>query len=442
MSNIFLNKSTKFKCKGGNGVFFKVRNGDSLTKINGEGVLSQDCILELVGTPHPGQCNMIPDPSTGAPSPCKALTVGGNWNNTSNVKVSGKRMLGSECSINCPLVMTEIIPFAPTYRGNNVDDRTSDFVVSIGAVPATPTSSLNSSKVFNSGSENAYVGSGISEKSETASGKNEESDKREKNYEYALCDYKNCDKAEECEYLKTGCELAETDESINAAQLKNNIGRDEFDLYAMECGNIATTLFKFKKDEFNTYSVAHHHIIPANQCFKQYPEIVKLGNYYGYDINNAKNGICLPTMNQGYDGQDLDLKLEIAFEAMEKLGKQWHKGPHGYSSLTYKINQAIDELFIDCEPIKDYKTSVDEYLEQFRGRLESENKCRAENYEKAKTEFCAAMDHISGKIANKLRKFETEPKKSHSFFVSKIALYYAYNELLNNNKELFFGKEE
>ena len=159
-----------------------------------------------------------------------------------------------------------------------------------------------------------------------------------------------------------------------------------------------------------------------------------MANYYGYDINNALNGICLPSPNQGDSGQTKEQLRNTAFAAMDALGKQWHMGHHEYGSVC----RQIDALFADEKPICDYKTAVDEYLEQFRSKLMSENKCRAAAFDEMAKEFCAGMDHISRKISDKLRRFETDPKQSHSFFVSKLALYYAYHDKLKDHQDIFF----
>lgn len=445
----------------GNAVWFKPQNGDMKTKIKSSEVLLDNCSLRLIGPPRQGQCTLCLDPSTGAPAPCQAWSVPGmGWSNTSKLLVSGKKVLTASCSIKCPIQGT-IKPFKPTFMTINVDNNISGINVSV----SDNTHSENGKNIENNESlnniENAKGNEQIKQEilRETESGEktNGITQNVEYNHEgkivehdagenkgrdvvkYALCDYKNCKKASGCKYLKTDCGLQETDESKNARMLKDNIGKDEFDLYAKECGNIAGTLFGKE-----TYSIAHHHIIPANQCFKQYPEIVKLANYYEYDINNALNGICLPTMNVGYDKQPLEQRLEIAFLAMQKLGKQWHKGPHGYLKLVDEIeciNKEVDDLFLDSRPFKDYKTSVNEYLEQFRIKLTNECRCREANYAEQAEQFCNTMNHICGKIAKKLRMFETDPKKSHSFFVSKIAFYYAYYDKLKDYQDVLFEKE-
>lgn len=415
MGNLYLNKNVKFKCQDGNRVWFKAQNKDSKIKvnINGAEALVDNCSLSLIGAPHPGQCNLFFDPATEQPSPCIAISIPGmGWNNSTNVSVSGKRLLGSSCSIKC-LRQGSIKPFEPTYRPVNVDDNVSDTAISNTKAGISEDSTADTE--------------GENDKQKCEQGKNSE-EKAAERVPYALCDYENCSNAAECEYLKASFEIKEIDGSKNVGMLKENMENGNPDFYKEECRVITSTLFDGK-----TYTVAHHHIIPAKECFRQYPEIVMLANYYNYDINNALNGICLPTMKKGYGGQERDQKLEIAFEAMRKLGKQWHMGPHTNSkraSEIEKISKEIDDCFINSKPIKDYKSSVNEYLDQFRNKLEAESKCRKKHFDIESKDFCDAMNHICRKIENKLRKFESDPQKSHSFFVSNMALYYAYYDVL------------
>lgn len=393
--------------------------------------MADDCGLGLIGPPHPGQCNLMPDPLTGAPSPCIAASIPGmGWNNPSGLTVSGRKALGSSCWISCPR-QGVVKPFKPTYMSINVNDNVPDINICILSETGTPADPQGESwpgesvhEKENGISSDTCFNSDVQQREKEA----DEGSQGSRTAEYALCNYKACKDADSCQYLNASHVPEETNESKNAKTLMENMGREGFDLYAKDCSLIAATLYGKE-----TYSIAHHHIIPVNQCFKQFPELVKLANYYGYDINNALNGICLPTKNQGYDGKALEVQLKIAFLAMEKLGKQWHKGHH-----KYRLEKEIDALFINSKPIKDYKAAVDEYLRQLRDKLSGEGRCRAKNYQEQAEEFTASMNHICRKIADKLRKFETQPKKSHSFFVSKTALYYAYYDVLKDYQDILF----
>lgn len=430
MGKAYLNKNVKFQCQNGNAVWFNAQNGDMKVKIVSAETIMDDCKLSIIGGVRPGQCNLVLTPN-GTPGPCSAPIVSGSWNNDSRFKVGGKGVLTSGCSINCPIGGC-IKPFKPTLMGITVDDAAKMQSVNISLENSS--NSSPSEEKANSSTEKEKTSekfTAITENTVREEKTSEEESNEALNVEYALCDYKNCEKARECEYLKALNTLKETNESKNAAELKINMGKDAFDLYAGECGDIATSLFGSYM-----YSIAHHHIIPANQCFKPFPEIVKLANYYGYNINKAENGISLPTMNLGYDKQPFDLRKEISFTAMDKLGKQWHKGGHKYSC---KISADIDSVL--PRPFLHYKDAVDKELTSFSMMLNEELKCRADNYDQQAAEFTKIMDRICERVAKKLRRFEDNPRKSYPCYISKLAFYFAFQEELVGYENELFGKE-
>lgn len=424
MASTYLNKNVKFQCQFGNAVWFKAQNGDTKVKIREADVLMDDCKLSLIGGPRPGQCNLFIDPSTGAPGACAAVSLSGLWNNNSRVKIGEHNILSSACSISC-LRNGTIKPFKPTLISINVNDDARAEGVSITLESDSQSIENNNQqamkqKIDPDGSQNCETNQNIvNDKSE------------ETNMEYALCDYKSCNMAKECQYLHTSNAVKETIESKNAAELKKNMGRDAFDLYAGDCSIIAASLYGS-----SMYSIAHHHIIPVNQCFKKFPEIVKMANFYGYNINKAENGISLPTMNTGYDKQPFDLRKKIAFHAMKNLGKQWHKGGHQYSC---KISSEIDNVLL--KPFLNYEDAVDRELTSLRIKYNNEIRCRVENYKQQAEEFTKIMDYICGKVAGKLRRFEDEPRKSDPFFISKIAFFYTYYDELAGYENELFGRE-
>jgi len=408
----YLNKNVRFRCQNGNAVWFQAKNGNKTVSINGAEILLDDCILNLTGAPHQGQCNLLTDPSTGVPSPCGAINIKSSWSNSTTLTVSGKKALNSACSISC-LRQGTIKPFEQTFESINVDD--SSIPISLGNIKSID---FDSHQTNNTEKQNTL--------------KEYKQNKEIEDILYATCNYRNCPKAKNCQYLKTSYQLKESNESKNAKILRNNMGKDFFDLYTKECRLIATT-------HREIYSIVHHHIIPVNQCFKNFPELIKLANYYNYDINNTLNGIYLPTMNEGYDKQPVEKKIRIAFIAMEKLEKQWHKGGHIYQGKLNeieKISKDIDEHLKDLKPFKDYKTSVDEYLQQFSIKIFEERTCKA-NKEEAKN-FCNTMNHISKKIALRLQQFISKPSKS--IFVSKMSFYYAYYDILKKYQSILFSE--
>ena len=90
MANTYLNKNTKFQCGNGNAVWFNPQSGDFKVNVNGAEALLDDCKLTLIGGPRLGQCNLLPDPTTGAPGMCTSAMISGTWKNDSRVKISGR----------------------------------------------------------------------------------------------------------------------------------------------------------------------------------------------------------------------------------------------------------------------------------------------------------------------------------------------------------------
>ena len=431
MVNTYLNKNTRFKCGSGNAVWFKPKSDKSNVNVNGAEVLLDNCKLELIGGTRPGQCNLIPDPTTGAPGMCNSTQISGIWENNVRLKINGKGALTNACSIVCPFG-GKIKSFRPTTMALNVDNNAKEqnVIMDNGTIKKTKNQENKKSELEDGSSNSNFA----KKENDVFENIDEEVGGKDviEDVQYALCDYKNCRKAKECKYLKTQHTLIELNESKNAAELKINMGKDSFDLYAGECVDIATSLYGSYM-----YSIAHHHIIPANQCFKNFAEIVKLANFYNYNINKAENGISLPTMNLGYDKQSFEVRKKISFNAMETLGKQWHKGGHKYSC---KISAELDSVL--SRPFVNYKDAVDKELISFNIKLTDEMKCRCENYSEQAEEFIKIMDHICEKIAKKLRRFEDDAKKSYPCYISKFAFYYAFQEELSAYENELFGKEE
>lgn len=95
------------------------------------------------------------------------------------------------------------------------------------------------------------------------------------------------------------------------------------------------------KPHLPNYATAAHHLIPANQCLKQFPRLSQMCNTVGYDVNNKENGIALPTCGQQSMNSYTDKKIKygklkqedkqnVAFVIMEGLNKQWHVGHHNW----------------------------------------------------------------------------------------------------------------
>jgi len=93
------------------------------------------------------------------------------------------------------------------------------------------------------------------------------------------------------------------------------------------------------------YATAAHHLIPAMQCLNKFPRLKQMCKTVGYDVNNSKNGLSLPTCGQkslnAYRSSDGSLsrygklndedKEDVAFQIMDGLNMQWHVGHHNWA---------------------------------------------------------------------------------------------------------------
>lgn len=439
MATVYLNKNVRFKCSGGNAVYFKPVDGASKVTVSGATVLLEDCKLQLIGPIRFGQCKYTTNPATNSPpGPCRHLLIlKGNWEGMEKVSItiSGKRPLDSRSFMKCgaPLGVAKIEPFKPTYKPLTVDNGASRVSVKIG-VPASESAADASSP--NRAAQTPGEGSGqvlaetleVQSPQETPSPDSGEDkqDSTPPSDEYTLCAMNRSEACETCEYRNASHVPAETDESKNAAALKKNM-ETLFNSYIQETGRIE----QLTLEKCRTYSSAHHHLIPVNQCFKGNPKLVKLANYYKYDINNALNGICLPSATDGYSGQSVERRRDVAFYAMKKLRLQWHVGGH-QTTIPEKVDARL------LKPFQSYKDQVDKLLDMFIARHFKKAGCRAESYDMRAKKFHADMDELCGKVRERVLKFGVNPQDSGCIYVSKMSLYYAFYKELREYQDILF----
>lgn len=163
-----------------------------------------------------------------------------------------------------------------------------------------------------------------------------------------------------------------------------------------------------------------HHILSTNDVFKQKSAqfVVKLANYYGYDINSAINCILLAAnidRSGNFKYVVEEKKIEEKYRAMSVTGRQWHGGGHRFF---------VD----DCDKFEgDYATLVTKLLVEVMDQL-SDSYCRNDKryYEVGKQEFIQKIEKTTDFIRKKLISFENDPKKSWPYYVSAEAIQFAY----------------
>ncbi len=415
MGDVYLNKSIKFKCVY-NAVFNAALSSSNVS-IKGEKAILATTPLTCIS---PGVCPLpeclLPN---GQPGPCihfGKLHVSPNWTDTSSaaLKVNGQKVLSSSSFCPCSLG----IKITPEQFGSiNVSDSVSSFDVS-------------------------FTDSSHEDICENKTSANENADSLEESFlencKYALCNYKNCDKARECKYINTPHSIRNfAPFDGDADLLKKNMANLNREIYDSECNKITETL----SCKNINYQVQHHHMISSLQCYDKLPELVKIGNFYGFNINNAYNGICLPSGGGYSASDDLDEKTSISFGAMDQIGKQWHVGGHSMKLLInslQKIPAFVEKALGQgtTSVITSYDQSVRDLLNKFL--LNNKNKymdsCRLENYEKQSEEFKLLMNRIADRLRQKLINFNVSPDADSFkwFYISKMSLYYAYEDILKD----------
>lgn len=286
--------------------------------------------------------------------------------------------------------------------------------------------SPKSDKNSNSGETNKNNNSSVnsrdrkdltSSKEEKEKGEEEESEGNSE--ENIFCDENECrkndrDKYEKCEFRVKVKKEVKNDSGDLKKKLKKKYEDEELENEDLEDkGN-------YEKMELEGYSIAAHHTIPGNQVFKELDEIVQLTQGVGYNINCAENGIFLPSNEPKLGEAPTNThKNAKAFEVMEKLGAQWHSGGHSYT-----IEEKDLEKYPELEKMEDYAVAVKNYVENKFCVDRYKKKCRESEEEKKR--IIEKMNRISSDIKKKLLDFKKNPKESHPYFVSKLAMFYAY----------------
>ena len=191
------------------------------------------------------------------------------------------------------------------------------------------------------------------------------------------------------------------------------------------------------------WSYQAHHIISREDGYGAMPRLVRLGNFCGYDINNAYNCIMLPSFVRrpaGAARRTAAQASEEAYTTMKVAKLQWHAGPHDYGS-SHGIQEGEEsqefartdmELLAklvrvyfkqEATQVYDYATLIMRELQELEAGLERHRKC----WRHRKEAFIALMNGISCRIKDKLGAFQELPYKSYPYYVSQEAYMYAFN---------------
>ncbi len=243
-------------------------------------------------------------------------------------------------------------------------------------------------------------------------------------FPYALCDYKNCPEWQDCKYLKSQYDPNSIDNDSEKLEKRYKSSYpaqyNEYCLLEESCNQESTE---------GSWKHAAHHIISGNQIFAKHPYLVKLANFYGYDVNNADNCIILPSTHsfKGKTGVD---KQANGYVAMSYMRQQWHIGGHSYtmdSQTVENIHAYLEKTsYINSELYKNYVEAVEHEMCVLESKYKKIS-CRKKEYEIKQKRFISAMNKVSQKVAQKLLEFRADPKHSFPFYVSNEAVHYAFD---------------
>lgn len=186
------------------------------------------------------------------------------------------------------------------------------------------------------------------------------------------------------------------------------------------------------------YATAAHHIIPVNQCLAKFHRLRQMAEAVGYNVNNKKNGLSLPTVGQQnennyylnklqYGELELEDKKEVAFEVMEYVdslkpkitfGAQWHPSHHNWSFDTVK------KLSFDTDDIPhndtNYEEKVNRRLKDIEANLvEDKSKCKRDANGERGRDVIKKLDNLSTQISYKIRRWKTYYVSAMSYVYSK-----------------------
>ncbi len=242
-------------------------------------------------------------------------------------------------------------------------------------------------------------------------------------------------KCKECAYVLTESSFIKSAEKPGLSKKPGIILRENYERDFPMLGNTRRS-YKNKffsiEEEYRIFDKiscgnAAHHILSTKDVLEQdkLKFVVKLANFYGYDVNESYNCIILPGLNTYEERNKGEFhvkfsqmpefeKRKFKYYSMQEVGRQWHGGGHG--------RDFENEHNISC-----YATEVANLLYTYM-RKETKGHCRIEEtcYEQDKQRFFKIIHHVIDLVRKQLILFETDPQKSFPYFVSADAYDYAF----------------
>lgn len=437
-----LNEGCKFCCTGNQSLLITVsEKGNTIAKDYHRRILTDKAKCEAK-TPLP--CSFLTAMAGGTPTNCQLMQT--QWTETnSKIQCNGNNVLTSLSTMMC-------------IYGGKIRPLGTSCITKIGKLAGVrDISECSCEEKGTVAKEDVAIGIGKNTEienpaqNESAKAESESSVivKSEPAYaSHTMCDYENCSERESCKYFNSQIYVEN-----NSTKLRDNFQIDrqeEWDRYWV----------LHQEQNANAqnrgWRIAAHHLISGNQVLMMkddqgnllYGTLVKLINYFDYDVNNAWNCIMLPTNESEFGRLEQIEKSASAYDAMGMMGRQWHAGGHEYTldsdtlqNLALFYRKHPDQYPMQGNPVffSNYKTAMKEEMDRLLLRY-SRKQCWKKDFYKKKERFFACMDGITSRIEQYLLAFGENPRKSFPFFVSKVAVEYAYDLPATVKLIVIYGK--
>lgn len=368
MPDKYLNQTCLFKCNQSvEGILFQAREPfPTEVKVNGSPILTNGTIISATA---PGTCRLKVNPQGTPPYlPCTVCVL--KWNSCSPNAAKTNNLLTEKSVGKCVVPGGELTAdIINTVMCVQAEKKMKQLQVHEFALLENKDRNMTQSK---KSSDTIYSSEKKQKKAEEKSSVKEEINDERK---ILKCPYSSDkEKCRNCEYANAPTDrvvsaLLEESSKTPSQILRSNYKRDFLNV------ENARRFYKHKyscyEEEINLFQDhlagnEAHHVVSTNDVLMQPSAkfVLRLVNFYKFDINDAYNCILLAgNGDRGSFGSFVeDKKLEEKFRVMNKTKRQWHGGGHKFT--------VDDENFEG-----DYASKVTELLVQSMNGL-SDSVCR------------------------------------------------------------------
>jgi hypothetical protein len=389
-----------------------------------------------------GNCVIQTAAAGGAPVPC-SFQAASTW--ISGIEllktINGANLLNEDAKQICP-----ICPASPVQ----IQLMIPPVLPTVPVIPSVASLSINASLSENNNAEISEVSqknNGETQFSQEESTINEESippsessnNEASPQLKECLCAYTTCENSSSCPYANSSELLPAS--SQKPSQLLRNNSKEKYSMY-----------YEMASEKMNRYQISWaeqaHHMISVKDGYAEFPILVKLGNYFCYDINCQENCCFLPAFEreEGFGKYTEHFKKARAYDVMKASGMQWHVSHHD------RLVQVPEPILIKYPELqnaaqdgglKTYKDLIVEKLRRFMQECQQrfETICICENYEEHQAWFLRKMHGLSREIEERLDAFKQRGRNSFPYFVSPEAFRFAY-EIPRSGKVILIYKTQ